>query len=120
MTSGIYTPSEESNVVPLYSEEAIAQRDIDFLDARATEWMDETGVRRMFDAIGSAFEKHASPELVTRFREQMYAIGHQCFLEGALRAWEEIASQQRRIGRPLPKIGEQLPSPQLKAEPPHD
>lgn len=97
---------EASNVVPFYSEEALVQRDLDFLDRRADEWMTETSVRRMFDVISDVFKERTSPELLERFRQQMTAIGHQCFVEGGLRAWEEIAAQQRRIGRPLPKLGE--------------
>jgi hypothetical protein len=85
-----------------YSEQALADCQIDFLEARADEWMAETGVRRMFNAIASVFEKYAPQEIMDRFREKLGVIGRQCHVEGALRVWEEIAQQQREIGRPLP------------------
>lgn len=80
-----------------------AERDLDFLEAKAEEWMTDVGVQRMFNAIGSVFEKWASQELMDRFRQQLHVIGRQCFVEGALRAWDDIAEQQRALGRPLPE-----------------
>jgi hypothetical protein len=91
-----------------YSEQALADRSIGFLEARADEWMADTGVQRMFNAIASVFEKHAPQEIMDRFREQLGAIGHQCHVEGALRVWEEISTQQRAIGRPLPRSADEL------------
>ena len=84
-----------------YSEQALVDRQIDFLEARADEWMQETGVQRMFNAIASVFEGQAPQEIMDRFREKLGVIGRQCHVEGALRVWEEIAAQQRAIGAPL-------------------
>lgn len=85
-----------------YSEEALANRCLDFLEERAEVWMADAGVQRMFNAIASVFEKYASQDIMDRFRDQLGTIGCQCYVEGALRAWEEIAAQQRAIGQPLP------------------
>ena len=57
--------------------------------------MEETTVNAMFDAIGSVFEQWATPEIMERFRASMRAIGHQCFVEGALRTWMEISDERR-------------------------
>lgn len=85
-----------------YTTEALANSELDFLDQRASEWMAETSVQRMFNAIASVFEKYASQEIMDRFRTKLGALGHQCFVEGAMRAWDEISTQQRRLGNPLP------------------
>lgn len=85
-----------------YDEQALADGEIDFLEQRADEWMEECGVQRMFNAIASVFEKHAPQEIMDRFREKLGVIGRQCYVEGALRVWEEIAAQQRALGHPLP------------------
>lgn len=85
-----------------YTEQALADAQIDFLENRADEWMADTDVQRMFNAIASVFEKYAPQEIMDRFREKLNAIGRQCHVEGALRVWEEICVQQRAIGAPLP------------------
>lgn len=86
---------------PQYTDEALAAVAIDFLDAKADAWMAETG-QSMLNAIASVFEKHASQELMDRFREQMGAIGHMCFVEGALRAWSEISAERAAAPPPPP------------------
>jgi hypothetical protein len=85
-----------------YNEQALADYNIDFLEERADVWMEDSGVQRMFNAVASVFEKYAPQEIMDRFREQLGIIGRQCHVEGALRAWEEIAAQQRTLGHPLP------------------
>src|SRR5690606_38688244 len=85
-----------------YSEQALADGCIDFLEERADVWMEDGSVQRMFNAIASVFEPHAPQEIMDRFREKLGVIGRQCYVEGALRVWEEIADQQRALGRPLP------------------
>lgn len=86
----------------VWNEAALAERSIDFLEERADEWMEDVGVQRMFNAMASVFESHASQEIMDRFREKLGTVGRQCFVEGALRAWEEISAQQRLLGTPLP------------------
>jgi len=86
----------------VYSEQALADLCIDFLESRADEWMADTSVERMFNAIASVFEKYAPQDIMDLFRRNLNAIGHQCYVEGALRVWEEISDQQRALGNPLP------------------
>lgn len=76
-----------------YSESARVARQFDFLDHKADEWMKDTGVQRMLDAISAAFYAGTSAELANRFRQQIATVAHQCFVEGALRAWDDIAEQ---------------------------
>lgn len=94
--------SDNAKDSAVYNEQALADRQIDFLEARAEEWMADDGVQRMFNAIASVFEKWASQEIMDRFRQKLHEIGRQCYVEGALRAWEEISAQQRQRGTPLP------------------
>lgn len=76
-----------------YSEDARTSMDLDFLDAKADGWMVETGTQQMLDAISSAFFASAPPQFHDRFRQQLATIAHQCFVEGAFRAWDDIAEQ---------------------------
>lgn len=82
-------------VAAAYTDDALAAVHIDFLDAKADGWMEETSVRNMFNAIASVFEKWASQDIMDRFREKLYTIGHQCFVEGAFRAWTEISDERK-------------------------
>lgn len=102
------TPETAPEVTQDYSEQALANRQIDFLETRAEEWMSDGGVQRMFNAIASVFEPYAPQEIMDRFREKLGAIGIQCHIEGALRAWEEIAAQQKALGRPLPADADEI------------
>lgn len=76
-----------------YTDDQRAKCDLDFLDRKADLWMEETGVQRMLDAISSAFHAGTNQELSGRFRVQIATIAHQCFVEGAMRAWNDIAEQ---------------------------
>lgn len=97
------SPPPVQGEVTQYSEQALADGCIDFLEERSVEWMADGGVQRMFNAIASVFEKYAPQEIMDRFREKLGAIGQQCYVEGSLRVWEEISAQQRALGAPLPQ-----------------
>lgn len=76
-----------------YQAQQLADGHIDFLEEKADFWMEQIGVRRMLHAIGSAFAAAAPPEHCERFNASMASIARQCFVEGALRSWEDIAAQ---------------------------
>lgn len=97
------SPPPVQGGVTQYSEQALADGCIEFLEERSVEWMADGGVQRMFNAIASVFEKYAPQEIMDRFREKLGAIGQQCYVEGSLRVWEEISAQQRALGAPLPQ-----------------
>ena len=87
---------------PVYTDDPISNSMMDHLDARADEWMQQTDVVAATHAMCAVFAKWASPEILHRFRGMLEAQFHLCFVEGGLRAWEEISDQQRALGNPLP------------------
>lgn len=84
-------PSEEDR--DEYTSDKLLAGHFDFLDAKADQWMAELSVQAMANAMASVFEKYASQEIMDRFREKLGGMMHQCFVEGALRAWLDISEQ---------------------------
>ena len=82
---------------PQYTPEALGALAFDFLTAKADVWMADVDVQHMFNAIASVFEKHAPQDIMDRFRQKLGEIGHQCFVEGALRTWSEISAERRYL-----------------------
>lgn len=55
----------------------------DQIDAVADKWAASVGVARMMNAVASVFEKHASQEIMDRFRAKLNDLMHLSFVEGA-------------------------------------
>ena len=55
----------------------------DQIDAVADKWAASVGVVRMMNAVASVFEKHASQEIMDRFRTKLNDLMHLSFVEGA-------------------------------------
>ena len=64
--------------------------------------MAETHMVSATHAMCAPFAKYAPRETLEKFRKMLEAHLHLSFVEGGLRAWEEIAQQQRGLGQPLP------------------
>lgn len=68
-----------------------------FLDddeARAEAWSDRVEIQNMVEITSSVFAKWASPELLSRFRQQMMGVIQQAYIEGAVEARTHPASDQ--------------------------
>ena len=89
---------------PIYTDDPLDNAVMDFLDARANEWMKETDVVAATHAMVAVFIKWAPYEILERFRQQIEANLHLSFAEGGFRAWSEISDQQRALGNPLPTL----------------
>jgi len=97
-------PAVEPDNRAEYTDEALAAVAIDFLEAKATAWMEETKIQGMFNAVASVFEQWAPQDVMDRFREKLGAIGHLCFVEGAMRAWSEISAERGEVGERIASI----------------
>lgn len=75
---------------------AAVEPSLDFLQAKADEWMADAQVAEMFDSIAAVFSEYATGPQMEKFREQLHALAHLCFVEGAYRAWTEIQDEARR------------------------
>ena len=87
---------------PCYTDDPVTNSMMDFLDARADEWMQETHIVSATHAMCAMLPHGIPRDKLERFRKGLEAHFHLCFVEGAFCAWEEISEQQRRLGSPLP------------------
>lgn len=95
-----------------------AQAALGNIEAVAEAWSDRPEVQAMVEATTSVFAKWASPELLSRFRQNMMGVIQQAYMEGALRtqapdSWrpdrEAVASalsELRRVPAPLTDDGD--------------
>jgi len=93
---------ETGRAAPVYTDDPAANAMMDFLDERADAWMLETHIVSATHAMCAPFAKYASHDILERFRKMLEAQLHLCFVEGGFRSWEEISTQQRALGSPLP------------------
>lgn len=52
------------------------------VEARAEAWSDSAEIVRMVDGMTEVFAKWATPDLLSRFRQQVAAVIQQAFIEG--------------------------------------
>jgi hypothetical protein len=98
-----YRPSTDTGRAnPVYTDDPVSNAMLDFMDDRADAWMQETHIVAATHGMCATFDGYVPRELLAKFRRALEAQFHLCFVEGGLRAWEEIAAQQKALGHPLP------------------
>jgi len=65
------------------------------VEARAEAWSDSLEIQHLVEATTSIFAKWASPDLLSRFRQQMMAVIQQAFIEGFAEALPSPAVQRQ-------------------------
>lgn len=63
-------------------------------EARAEAWSDRIEIQNMVEATSAVFAKSTSPELLSRFRQQIMAVIQQAYIEGSVEARTRPASDQ--------------------------
>lgn len=101
---------------PAYTDDPLSNAMMDFLDARADAWMAETHMVAATHAMCAPFARYAPRETLHKFRRMLEAHLHLSFVEGGLRAWEEISAQQRALGSPLPQPADLSPLTRKEGE----
>jgi len=56
----------------------------DGFDDLADQWLEQTAIQRLVQAVASVFSKWANEGLMVRFRGQMAMLTHTAFVEGCL------------------------------------
>ena len=75
-------------------------------EARAEAWSDRVEIKEMVDVTSVVFAKWASPELMSRFRQQMMAVIQQAFIEGVsaesdrIKELEALVEEARELALP--------------------
>jgi len=59
-----------------------SEREFETAEAMAEAWSDRVEIQRMVETTSAVFAKWASPELLSRFRQQMMAVIQQAYIEG--------------------------------------
>jgi hypothetical protein len=99
------TPQVEQRVRKLHDNSRFAEgfnpEEMDWLDEIADEWMAETGVQNMLDAMASIAIAKLPDDLAKRTREGLATIAHQCFVEGAIRIAEPVMEANARLATHL-------------------
>ena len=70
-----------------------SEREFETAEAMAEAWSDRVEVQHMVDVTSAVFAKWASPELLSRFRQQMMAVIQQAYIEGVGARVEAIRPQ---------------------------
>lgn len=80
------TAPSNANTSGLAPTDALRLVPFETIEAQAEAWSDRVKIQHMVEANSAVFAKWASPELLSRFRQQMMAVIQQAYIEGAAEA----------------------------------
>lgn len=68
-------------------------------EARAEAWSDGVEIQRLVEGITSVFAKWTSPEILSRFRQQVMALAQQGYIEGYAAGFDLVAAEKQELER---------------------
>lgn len=72
--------------------------DFAIAEARAEAWSDRVEIQRMVEATTAVFAKWSSPEILSRFRQQVMAVIQQAYIEGYAEAVGDAPAPPKEEG----------------------
>lgn len=85
-----------------------SEREFETAEAMAEAWSDRVEIQRMVETTSAVFAKWASPELLSRFRQQMMAVIQQAYIEGVGSRVEALRPQPSGETRDVEPVLERL------------
>lgn len=75
------------------------------IEAQAEAWSDRVEIQNMVETTSAVFAKWASPEILSRFRQQMMAVIQQAYIEGVASTTSDQTGYEMPLSGDTPEDG---------------
>jgi len=90
------TNSQDTTPARAEAQDEGAAGEFETAEAMAEAWSDQVEVQRMVETTSAVFAKWASPELLSRFRQQMMGVIQQAYIEGVAARVEAVREKPEK------------------------